>query len=114
MTTQKLEKKLNSQKGESLTETLVALLISAVALVMLAGAITAAGHVVTRSKDKLNAYYLNNEDLVKRKTSGGVGNITTSTGNMTITGSDISIPSYAVTFYNNGEFGKYPVVAYEK
>ena len=111
MTTQKLGKKLNSQKGESLTETLVALLISAVALVMLAGAITAAGHVVTRSKDKLDAYYLNNEDLVKRNAGG---NITTSTGNMTITGSDISIPSYAVTFYNNGEFGKYPVVAYKK
>ncbi len=106
MTIRKLVKKLNSRAGESLAETLVALLISALALVMLAGAITAAGDVVTRSKNKLKDYYTENENIVQRNTSGGGGNIT-------ITGDGVSIPSYAITIYKNEEFSKYPVVSYK-
>ena len=63
-----LKKKLGSQNGESLAETLIALLIASLALVMLAGAMTTASSILTRSKDKLegeNGYYSQTETLVK-------------------------------------------------
>ena len=50
-------KKLRSTAGESIGETLVALLISALALVMLAGAVSSASNIITRSNDAMNDYY---------------------------------------------------------
>ena len=52
-------KKLRSTAGESIGETLVALLISALALVMLAGAVSSASNIITRSNDAMNDYYTN-------------------------------------------------------
>lgn len=57
--------KLRSRAGESIAETLVALLISALALVMLAGVISASTRIVTSSREKLNKYYSVNEGIVK-------------------------------------------------
>ena len=48
-------KKLSSQMGESIGETLVALLISALALVMLAGAVSSGMRIVTNSKEKMES-----------------------------------------------------------
>ncbi|MBR6220466.1 MAG: hypothetical protein IKQ80_07880 [Clostridia bacterium] len=53
----KLMSKLRSAAGETIGETLVALLISALALTMLAGAIGAANNIVTRSNKAMNDYY---------------------------------------------------------
>ena len=53
----KMLKKLRSTAGESIGETLVALLISALALVMLAGAVSSASNIITRSNDAMNDYY---------------------------------------------------------
>lgn len=50
-------KKLHSRAGESIAETLIALLISALALVMLAGAITSAAKIIRRSDEVMDAYY---------------------------------------------------------
>lgn len=55
----KMLKKLRSTAGESIGETLVALLISALALVMLAGAVSSASNIITRSNDAMNDYYTN-------------------------------------------------------
>ena len=52
-------KKLRSTAGESIGETLIALLISALALVMLAGAVSSASNIITRSNDAMNDYYTN-------------------------------------------------------
>ncbi|MBR6219536.1 MAG: hypothetical protein IKQ80_03100 [Clostridia bacterium] len=49
-------KKLRAKAGETLAETLIALLISALALMMLAGAITAASNVLSKSKNSMNTY----------------------------------------------------------
>ena len=49
--------KLRGKRGESIGETLIALLISSLALVMLAGAISSAANIVTRGKDVLVAKY---------------------------------------------------------
>ena len=50
----KLRKKIKSPSGESIAETLVALLIAALALVMLAGAMTAASNMIAVSRKKMN------------------------------------------------------------
>lgn len=55
----KMLKKLRSTAGESIGETLIALLISALALVMLAGAVSSASNIITRSNDAMNDYYTN-------------------------------------------------------
>ena len=57
-------KKLKSRGGESLTEVLVSLLISAVALTMLASMISASTGMVKQSREKLDDYYTNNNGLV--------------------------------------------------
>ena len=48
-----IKKKIKSTSGESIGESLVALLISALAIVMLAGALTSAASIIRKSKDKL-------------------------------------------------------------
>ena len=52
----KIAAKLRGRLGESIAETLIALLISALALMMLAGAITAASNVLSKSKNSMNTY----------------------------------------------------------
>ena len=49
--------KLRSRAGESIGETLVALLISALALVMLAGAVSSAAGIVKQSNEAMGRYY---------------------------------------------------------
>lgn len=68
-------RKLRSRAGESIGETLVALLISALALLMLAGAISSAGRIVTRNKESMDTYYKtaaesNNQIAVQNKWNG--------------------------------------------
>lgn len=58
--------KLRSRAGESLVETLVALLVSALALTMLAGAVTTATRIIEASDKKMNEYYANNNLLAQR------------------------------------------------
>ena len=50
-------KKLRGRSGESIGETLVALLISALALVMLAAAITSATGIIRRSNAAIEQHY---------------------------------------------------------
>ena len=52
-----MKRKLHSKAGESIGETLVALLISALALVILAGVIGAATRIITRSNAAVKSHY---------------------------------------------------------
>lgn len=107
---EKLRKKLNSRSGETITETLVALLISALALVMLAAAISSAASVITRSREKLDAYYLENEKVINRVANG--------TNDITITlkemNDNITQQTIAAKFYKNEEFTRNLVISYDK
>ena len=112
---EKLKKKLKSQSGESLAETLVSLLIAALALVMLAGAMSTASGVILKSRDKLDKYYSANEEdsgIVKMASEGAIVN-----GGITIADTEttdmISSQSFKITYYKNDEFGNTPVVAYK-
>ncbi len=49
--------KLLSRAGETIAETLIALLISTLALMVLAGMISSTGNLVKSGKDKMDAYY---------------------------------------------------------
>ncbi len=59
----RIRKKLRNQKGDSIAEVLIALLISALALVMLASMITSSANMITNSKDRMNAYYAESPNL---------------------------------------------------
>lgn len=106
----RIRAKLGSKSGESISETMVSVLISALALVMLAGAVSTASHVITESKDKLNSYYEKNEEIITMQTGG-------------IPGYEIEIKpedgrfSWAkvpVTCYINDTFSSDPVITYKK
>lgn len=59
----KVKNKLRSTSGESIAETLVAVLISAFALLMLAGTVNSASNLITKSQDSLKTYYKDYNDL---------------------------------------------------
>ncbi len=98
-------KKIRSKAGETIAETLVALLIAALALVMLAGAITSGTSAITRSKKKLDEYYKESESVAQRASGG--------TGTVTITATGVNLPAYSVNYYKNDEFSKKPVISYK-
>ena len=105
----KLKKKLRSQAGESIGETLVALLIAALALTMLAGAISVSARVILQGRDKLDSYYKANEapdGIVKMTESGTAGTVT-------ITAEGIEEQPCTVTYFTNHEFSRTPVAAYQ-
>lgn len=58
--------RLRSRAGETLAETLVALLVSALALTMLAGAVSTAFRIIEASDRQMNEYYANNNLLAQR------------------------------------------------
>jgi len=103
----RMGRKLRSNAGESIGETLVALLISALALVMLAGAISSTANMITTSDAKMGEYYDGDDILVQQAASGG----TAST--ITITGSDGTAETRNVSCYTNAAFASKPVVAYQ-
>ena len=53
----RIKKKLLSNQGDSIAEVLIALLISSLALVMLASMITSSSRMIISSKTKLTDYY---------------------------------------------------------
>ena len=56
-------KKLKSNSGESIAETLVAVLIAAFALLLLAGTVNSASNLITKSQNSLKGYYKANNQL---------------------------------------------------
>lgn len=108
--------KLRSNAGESISETLVALLISALALVMLAGAISAASRIVTRSRSKMKEYYDNNEKLVNLSVESSAGRviITEDTSDPASGDDQSAIASIPILYYENGTFTNKTVIAYRK
>ncbi len=100
-------RKLKNSAGESIAETLVALLISALALVMLAGAISATARMINVSDKQMGKYYKADASLVQQPTSGKKLNIT-------IKGSGTIEEYHNDVNYNvNDAFTSKPVVAYK-
>lgn len=120
---QAIGRKLRSRAGESIAETLVSVLIAAVALVMLAGMISTTLRLVEDSSKKIEAYYTANDALTKLSVLENE-DVTTYSGTISIKvdpdlseaiiSEAISIPAKNVTFYQNGNYSdaKRTVCAY--
>ena len=69
----KMIKRIKNSAGETIAETLVALLISSLALVILAGAITTSSGIILSSSEKIKDYFSeSNRNLVEmNKTDDG-------------------------------------------
>jgi hypothetical protein len=120
----RLCKKLKSQSGESISETLVAVLIAALALTMLAMAISSSLGIVTQAREKLDNYYQKADSLVKREASAALPSGTTVTLTITNTG---GVPlrnkpvnsigsdgtSDKIVCYINDEYENLTVLAYD-
>lgn len=97
--------KLRSRSGESIAETLLALLVSALAMMMLAGAVSSAAKVITQSNLQMARYYKQDNALATR--TSGANTI------VTIEGKGIS-ENHTVQYYTNSVFAGVPVVAYSE
>ena len=112
--TEKLKIKLNSKSGESITEVLVALLISSLGLLLLAGMITSTNRIVSRSKEATKQYVQQTNALVEQSGTGsGSGSVTFSGGGLTKLTYN-SGDSISVTYYTNDQSGSNAVTAYKK
>ena len=104
--------KLKSNKGETISETLVALLISSLALTMLAGAITASANLVEKSRTKMDSYYAASEQengVIKMSGAGTGGTVTIKDS----ASGGLDDQTYNIVYYGNEEFTRYPVYSYK-
>lgn len=113
---EKLIKKLHSRAGESIAETLVAVLIAALSLTLLAGAISTSTSVIKKTREKLSDYY----DDCSGTGDKGVAWMSAESGTaledgIALSMADVTYPiKYDITYYINGEFSQAPVVSYKK
>lgn len=71
----KLLKKIKNRSGETIGETLVALLIASLALIMLAAAISTSTGIITKSSKKIDAYFEDSNDKLVKMTDTRSGNV---------------------------------------
>jgi len=117
--------KLKGNAGESLSEVLISLLIAALAMTMLAYAISSTSRIVTRSKDKMEKYYLANEGVTTNnvvKDSNNVELVSSAESTFTLTADDGTeggatvklMDNQNVVLYTNKEAGnKNKVISYK-
>jgi len=90
-------------------ERLAALLVSALALLMLAGAISAAGRVVEKSRMTLTQYYAAEAGLATHTDDAGIINVTIRDQSVE---NRLFDQQYSVTSFVNDELGKRKVASY--
>ncbi len=74
----KLKSKLKSKKGETITETLVSVLIAAAAMILFASMITSSQRILQKSESIMNAYYAGEAEMeAAMAVSGTTGKGTT-------------------------------------
>ncbi len=117
----KLKFKLRGKRGESLTEVLIAVLISSIALVMLASMIATTQRIVTRTKASTEEYVTGNNKLVEKEETSKIG-----TGNVQFVAgvdkssyyltqlTDNTAQNIPVQYYVNSALKNVLVAAYEK
>lgn len=66
----KLKNKLKSKKGETITETLVSVLIAAAAMILFASMITSSQRILQKSESIMNAYYAGEAEMEAAMASG--------------------------------------------
>ena len=113
--TQAMRRKLRSRAGESLTEVLAALLVSALALTMLAAMISSSGKMIQKSEDKMEDYIAADRALVQKE--GGTSD--TVTASFSVDGNPMKLSDeneesfFKVTCFQNTEFGGDGIISYK-
>lgn len=67
----KLKNKLKSKNGETITETLVSVLIAAAAMILFASMITSSQRILQKSESIMNAYYAGETKMEEAIATGG-------------------------------------------
>ena len=118
--------KLRSRRGDSLAEVLVAMLISAVALVMLASMIASSGRMIRRSRESMEEYDAANNVLASMPDTvpAAINTVTKASNvelNVKVKNADSetvvrlrSAGGDLVTVYENAGYAGKTVVAYKK
>lgn len=127
----KLKNKLKSKKGETITETLVSVLIAAAAMILFASMITSSQRILKKSESIMNDYYAGEAEMEaamadgftaggsktgeampadtegagEAKTSGTTdGGIKTGIGMVTIQQANNTLPRYNISYkHTNGQ-----------
>ena len=119
-TINQIKGKLKSTRGESITETLAAVLISLIALCILASMVNSSAKLVAESETKMAAYYEESNRLSQRSASAsdGEGRILVSevgslgsTSRIRLT-ADEALSGISVYYFVNDEIPASPVVSY--
>lgn len=100
------------QKGESIGEVLVALLISSLGLVLLASMISSASKMVTSSKSKIEQYIVRENVIVKQDGEGTAATATIKIGANDVQLTDESSVPFNIQIYKN-EVLNSPVVTFK-
>ena len=101
-------RKLRSKAGETIAEVLISLLISSVALILLAQMIGAATNMVTSSENTLKAYYEESNNLAQQTTGSSSASVT-----LTMDGTAFSEPITVDLFENEKKLGGVEVTSYK-
>ena len=113
-----LRRKLNSRKGESIAEVLVALLVSALGIVLLASMIASSVRMIEQSRETVNDYVVE-----QNKLADGTAPANAPEGTVTLTneaGRDQELTDATknsgttVVYYKNEEIGGKPVTGFRK
>ena len=103
----KIKKLIQNEKGESITETLVATLVASFALILLAGMLTSSVNIIKRSKTSMKTYYDSLNKMVRMEEPVSMKiTVTEETGSST----DIDVNGYL----NDGEHADKSVILYVK
>lgn len=121
----KLKNKLKSKKGETITETLVSVLIAAAAMILFASMITSSQRILQKSESIMAAYYEGEANMEAAMTDGGTtggsktgeatgtegageakaggteGKVKTGSGTVTIKQANGTLPRYGISNKNN-------------
>ena len=94
----KLKNKLKSKKGETITETLVSVLIAAAAMILFASMITSSQRILQKSESIMDAYYDGETKMEEAMATGGTADgIKTGTGTVTIKQANDTLPHYGIS-----------------
>lgn len=118
----KLKNKLKSKKGETITETLVSVLIAAAAMILFASMITSSQRILKKSERIMNDYYAGEAEMEAAMATGGTtggsktgeatdtegageakaggteGKVKTGSGTVTIQQENNTLPRYNISY----------------
>ena len=102
-----LRARLGSSRGESLIEVLVAIVVSGLAILMLATVIASATTINKTSREAMNGYYDKSNAIAETSDSNGSGTVTLGSG-----GDEIPLDKSNVRYYIEEQDDGTPVVKY--